>query len=230
MDREAREAEILTAILSGNVPLSVRSMSGISVALRGADGHAHEATYFVMHDYLSVGSDEDFVRFPVTPHTAIAICEAAGCEMITTKISDDIFAAAALRLEPRPLTVDRDKVSAFAAHHAVIQQQLGTSKPGQLVVGIKKDIVLSNRLMEKPNRVAIYGWHHRDGRPIQPLYVGHVDWYVDYSHALRLMSNQMIVDGQRASVRDILRDAQLHPLLSREGPIDVLELRKASRW
>lgn len=32
----------------------------------------------------------------------------------------------------------------------------------------------------KTNRVTIYGWHKLDGKPIQPLFTGHVDWYVDY--------------------------------------------------
>ena len=39
--------------------------------------------------------------------------------------------------------------------------------------------------LERPNRVAIYGWHYLNGQPIQPTYAGHVDWYIDYSHGIR---------------------------------------------
>jgi hypothetical protein len=81
--------------------------------------------------------------------------------------------------------------------------------------------VLTNRLKEKPSRVAIYGWHYPDGQPIQPLYVGHVDWYVDYSHGIRLVSQEMIVDGRPMRFSDVLRDMELSALVSDEGPIDA---------
>jgi len=44
--------------------------------------------------------------------------------------------------------------------------------------------------------VAIYGWHKLDGKPIQPLYTGHVDWYVDYSHGIRLVSRTIYIDNK----------------------------------
>ena len=69
--------------------------------------------------------------------------------------------------------------------------------------------------------MAIYGWHYPSGKPIQPLYVGHVDWYVDYSHGIRLISRRMMVDGRPMQVADVLRDKELSPLLSNEGPIEV---------
>ena len=90
-----------------------------------------------------------------------------------------------------------------------------------MIAGIKKDVVMTNRLKEKPNRVAIYGWHYPTGRPIQPLYVGHTHWHVDYSHGIRLMSRQVVVDDQPMQVRDVLRHKELCVLLSNEGPIDA---------
>ncbi len=88
----------------------------------------------------------------------------------------------------------------------------------------------TNRLREKPHRVAIYGWHYPDGRAIQPLYVGHVDWYVDYSHGLRLMSSEMLIDGIRWKVRDALASEVMSGLLSREGTLNVHELRNIAQW
>jgi hypothetical protein len=66
-----------------------------------------------------------------------------------------------------------------------------------LISGIKKDVVLSNKVLEhqKSNRVAIYGWHTLDGKPIQPVYAGHVNWYVDYSHGIRLIAKKVKMDG-----------------------------------
>ncbi|MBC7820524.1 MAG: hypothetical protein IAG10_26870, partial [Planctomycetaceae bacterium] len=176
------------------------------------------------------GTDEDFFRVPITPQTATVIADAVAGSLITTKISDDVFAAAELKLDPKPLTKNRDSVATFWQHHRIIEEQLLGKPRGSLVAGIKKDVVLSNRLREKPHKVAIYGWHHPDGRPIQSLYVGHVDWYVDYSHGVRLMSGQILVDGHTLKVADVLKDSRLHPLLSGEGPLDTADIRRAADW
>ncbi len=78
---------------------------------------------------------------------------------------------------------------------------------------------MSNRLAEKSNRVAIYGWHLLDGKQIQPLTIVHVDWYVDYSHGVRLMKRAVMVDGKVQDVRQVLQSPSLSPLLSDEGPL-----------
>ena len=72
-------------------------------------------------------------------------------------------------------------------HHLIIEGQR-KSQSG-LIAGIKKDNVISGKIKRdaRRDRVAIYGWHQRSGQPIQPLYTGHVSWYVDYSHGVRLI-------------------------------------------
>ncbi|MEK6258856.1 MAG: hypothetical protein AABP62_09570 [Planctomycetota bacterium] len=230
LQRKEREAAILREITRGNVPEFLRRLKPIRVEVTDDTGIEHLGTYFVMCDYLAVGTDEDFFRVPITPQTATAIADAIDGSLITTKISDDMFAAAELKLDPKPLTKDRDAAATFWQHHRIIEEQLLGKPRGSLVAGIKKDIVLSNRLREKPHKVAIYGWHHPDGRPIQSLYVGHVDWYVDYSHGVRLMSGQMLVDGHALKVADVLKDSRLHSLLSDEGPLDTADIRRAADW
>ncbi len=70
--------------------------------------------------------------------------------------------------------------------------------------------------------VVIYGWHRPDGSPIQPVYSGHVWWYVDYSHGIRFINRQVILDGNKADVRDILADPVLFRVLTDEdSPPDV---------
>lgn len=227
---DQREAAVLREITTGNVPEFLRRLKPIRVEATDAVGTKHVATYFVMPDYFAVGTDEDFFRVPMTPQTAVTIADQFDGSLITAKVSDDLFAAAQARLDPKPLTKDRDAATAFWQHHQIIEEQLRGKPRGLLVVGIKKDVVLTNRLKEKPHKVAIYGWHYPDGRPIQSLYVGHVDWYVDYSHGVRLMSQQIIVDGQSLKVSDVLKDPLLSPMLSNEGPIDVREVRRAAAW
>jgi hypothetical protein len=221
LERREREVAIQREISGGNVPDFFRLLKPIHVTATDAAGLQHSATCFVTPDYLAVGTDADFFRVPMRPQTAQAIADLCQASLITTKISDDIFAQAELKLPPRPLTKDRDQAATFYEHHQIIEQQRSAARLGLLVAGIKKDVVLTNRLRERENRVAIYGWHHPDGKPIQPLYVGHVDWHVDYSHGIRLMSRQLVVDGKPMQVADVLKSQDLSPLLSQEGPIEA---------
>ncbi len=230
LPRDQREAVVLREITSGNVPEFLRRLKPIRVDVTDDAGAKHGATYFVMSDYLAIGTDEDFFRVPITPATATAIADKLDASLITAKISDDVFAAAQVKLDPKPLTKDRDAVSTFWQHHQIIEEQLRGKPRDLLVAGIKKDVVLTNRLKEKPHKVAIYGWHYPDGRPIQSVYVGHVDWYVDYSHGVRLMSQQIIVDGRSLKVSDVLKDSRWCSLLSSEGPIDAAEVVRAASW
>ena len=83
-----------------------------------------------------------------------------------------------MRLEPKPLTQDRELPGTFLMHNSIIEEQRAGKKLGELVAGIKKDVVVSSRLAEKTNRVAIYGWHKANGTAIQPLTIVHGEGYV----------------------------------------------------
>ena len=214
-----REAAIAAEITAGNVPPFLRRLRPIELSHTDPSGVKHTATCFVTADYLAVGSDEDFFRVPMRPGTAQRIAEAAEASLITVRLSEAIFQQAAVKLEPRPMTSEREKTTSFYRHHQWIEEQRRGSPLGLLVAGIKKDVVLTNRLAERPRRVAIFGWHYPSGRPIQPLYVGHSDAHVDYSHGIRLVSQQVRVDGRPLRFNDVLRDPNLWGLVSTEGPI-----------
>ena len=114
-----------------------------------------------MPDYLSVGSDRDFVRVPLTPMTAQAAADAFDCMFPTKKMVDDIYKQAEVKLEPKPLTQTRESVETFIQHTPSLRSAFSDKKPGVLVAGIKKDVVITDRLQEKPDRVAIYGGMNR---------------------------------------------------------------------
>ncbi|MEZ6189965.1 MAG: hypothetical protein R3C45_01575 [Phycisphaerales bacterium] len=214
-----RETAIRDELLRGNVPNFLRRFVAIHTRSKIADDSEVSATFEVSPDYLAVGSDEDFVRVPVTPMTAQAVADAFGCTLPTSKMVDDIYDQAPVKLAPLPLTEDRETVTTFLQHNGLIEWQRQGYKLGELVAGIKKDIVITNRLNEKPNRVAIYGWHKLDGKPIQPVYTGHIDIYVDYSHGIRLVKKTMRVGEQTTTVEAVLADPSLSGLLSDEGMI-----------
>ncbi len=220
VSRTVREARIVEEITGGNVPGFLRRFVPIDVtAMIG--GSPVEATYYVLMDYLCIGRDDDFVRIPMTPLIAQPIADAFECLLPTRKMVDDIHAAAAVKLDPAPIsptTTDITRAATFLRHHEMVEAQRG-GQPFALIAGIKKDVVITPRLETSPGRVAIYGWHYPDGTPIQPLYLGHVDWYVDYSHGIRLVHQRMLVDGVEMSVAEVLADPSLHVLLSDEGVI-----------
>ncbi|MFN9950917.1 MAG: hypothetical protein ACK53B_09150, partial [Bacteroidota bacterium] len=62
----------------------------------------------------------------------------------------------------------------------------------------------------------IYGWHRLNGKAIQPLYAGHVNWYVDYSHGVRLVNGTIRVNGKKMDYREVLQDTLLRKLLTEE--------------
>jgi hypothetical protein len=214
-----REAAIADEIGRGNVPDFLRAFHKLKVTAKDTTGKERSAILEVMPDYLAVGSDTDFVRVPMSPTTAAYIADRFGCCLPTRKIVDDVYNAASVKLEPKPLTTDRESVATFLKHHEIIEGQRAGKMLGELVAGVKKDVVVSNLLGEKPNRVAIYGWHKSDGTPIQPLSIVHVRTYVDYSHGVRLVKRTVTVDGRERDLRHVLASPDLSPLVSDEGPI-----------
>jgi hypothetical protein len=221
LSREEREAAIRRELFAGNIPSFLRKLRTVEVSAVGSDSVKHTIAYDVMPDYLAIGSDEDFVRMPMIPYTAQDFCDAFGFVLPTRKMVNDIWNAATTHLDPRPLTVDRESPLTFLQHHRIIEDQLKGIGHGAFVAGIKKDVVVTSRLSENPHRVAIFGWHYTTGVPIQPLYTGHVDWYVDYSHGIRPVRRWMRVDGTMQPFEKILNDSQRRDLLSDEGEIAV---------
>ena len=112
-------------------------------------------------------------------------------------------------------------VPVFEEHDRMVTalRSLREEPPGALVAGHKKDVVLAAGLASAPGRVAIYGWHRPDGRPIQPLYLGHLDTWVDYSHGIRLVHRQVLLDGAPHDLHAALGDPGTARLFSAEGVV-----------
>jgi hypothetical protein len=222
--REEREAAIERELFAGNIPSFLRALSTVQASVKTSDSVTHTVDFDVMPDYLAIGSDADFVRIPMMPYTAQAFCDAFGFALPTRKMVNDIWAAAPTHLDPRPLTQEREAPATFLQHHRIIEAQRDSANRARtpetrLLAGIKKDVVVTNQLAGRMDRVAIYGWHYVTGQPIQPLYVGHVGWYVDYSHGIRPVRRSVRVDGRVMPIEKVLADSTLSALLSDEGPI-----------
>ncbi len=221
LTRENREAVLVQEVKAGNIPSFLLEFATIRVSGIDSRGRLHTASYQVTPDYLSVGTDKDFVRLCITPMAAQSIADFLGCSLPTRKMVDQIYKQADVKLEPKPLTSEREAVKTFVQHNAIIETQRAGKRLGSLVAGIKKDVVITNLLQQRRNRVAIYGWHKLDGDPIQPLTTVHVDWYVDYSHGIRLVKREMAVDGKGRDLWDVLNDPDLCFLVSDEGAVPI---------
>ncbi|MFD2885390.1 hypothetical protein [Chitinophaga cymbidii] len=220
MQWNTREPLALHEILSGNIPAFLHKFVPVKTSITGSDGKKITAIYYVAPDYLSIGSGEDFARVPLTPMTAQRIADSLHCFLPTRKMVNDIYLQSKVKLEPMPLYAHRDSAIIFWHHHLIIEGQRKGRKG--LIAGIKKDVVISGKISRdpKPSRVAIYGWHKMDGKPIQPLYTGHVNWYVDYSHGIRLIYRKIRVDGRWMDYTEVLQHPVYKTLLCDEDNCD----------
>ena len=138
---------------------------------------------------------------------------------------DDIYNTAKIKLEPVPMYAFRDSTPTMWHHHLIIEGQRKGKKG--LIGGIQKDVVISGKISRDPKmeRVAIYGWHKLDGKPIQPLYTGHIYWWVDYSQGIRLVYRKIKVGRKWMDYTDVLNDPVLKDLLCDEQWCDFFRYK-----
>jgi len=223
----ARENNIVTECLSGNIPNFLRQFAPIEVT-NGED----KITYMAMSDYLCIGSDDDYVRMPMSPLSAQKIADQYDCSLPTRKMVNDIWKVSKNKVDPLPWGPPYDSsmmsTNRYTKHNDKIQNQL--MKAGMdftiLTSGHKKDVVLTNHLA--PNnpkeRVAIYGWIYTTGKPIQGLnHWSHEDFYADYSHGIRFVAKDVMVNNRPMRIEDVFADTKLSALISDEGVLKFMK-------
>lgn len=223
---QAREDAIYEQFIAGNVPAFMRQLCPISTVGMSVGGQSRLAVVWVTPDYLCIGSDEDYVRIPMSPRTAQRIADSYGAFLPTRRVVDDVHAVA-VKISPRPMAPSRlmSSVAYFVNHNDLIQEQLRErgAELGQLISGHKKDIVLCKALENgHDDRVAIYGWCFADGKPIQGLNASSHNWiYSDYSHGVRLVAHKMLVNGDARSYDEVLTDPSVAGMISDEGFLSI---------
>ena len=210
-----RDGAVLGQFQLGNVPTFMRTPRSITTSVEG-----HSATFSVLPDVLCIGTDDDFVRVPVGATTAQRIADLFGATLITRFLSDTIWKLADVVLSPFPMAPTSEMCSTkwFIDHNHKVE--LARAGRLGLVAGHKKDVVLTNALAAAPKKVAIYGWHQLNGRPIQPLNAtSHDIDYCDYSHGIRLIDRNVLLDDNEVDFFDVAGSSTLYPLANPEGPL-----------
>lgn len=229
LSRDEREEWIYAQVINGNVPAWLRVLKPIQVSAGG-----HTAIYYVTPDYLAIGSDTDYFLQPTTPLLAQRLADRLGCILPTRKMVNQIWTNATVKLVPQPIAPSAAMITVpvFATNNWMVRAQRDTftsTQPlGALVSGDKKDVVISGLIytnfangptITKP--VVIYGWHKLSpyGDVWQPLYNGHEETYADYSHGVRLVQMNCLVDGNPNTVTNVLMNPSLCSLLSDENSL-----------
>ncbi|NQV15866.1 hypothetical protein HQ531_10450 [bacterium] len=236
LDLEQREIAINAEIARGNIPNFLRTSVPIQFSQDIGDMN-FAVTFYVMPDYLALGTDADYFLMPMTPILAQGILDRIGGVFPTRKMVNLIWEAAELKLEPAPIEPSAAMVTmvVFAQHNKIVHYYRDTFLDafplGALVSGHKKDVILSNSISKNPNKVVIYGWHQTNAEIIQPLFSGHVNWYADYSHGIRPVLARCMVNDSIMDIREVLNDPLLYQLLSDEsGPMEVTRYDTSSSY
>lgn len=220
-----REEEIFQQIINGNIPNFIRGLVPITLS-SSINNVNYTVTYYVIPDYLAVGSDSDYFIIPMTPILAQKITNAINFTLPTKKMVDQIWSNASLKLAPSPIppSPKMTTVPVMWEHNIRLtelrKRALKQAPLGALVAGYKKDVIISNKIYDNSSKpVVIYGWHYQNGTPIQPVYAGHSDTYADYSHGIRLVQDSVLINNQVDLISNILQDDDKCTLFSDEGVI-----------
>lgn len=221
------EEAALQELLDGNIPSFLRNF--IPIELKDQD---NTFVYLTMSDVLSIGSDEDYLRIPLNPISARKVADLYDCALITSKIADDIWKNAKIKLNPTPRGPPYDSsmmaLSTFKWHNKIIQNQLENKDKTQLITGHKKDVIFNKDLLNPKysKNVCIYGWFYPNGKAIQtpPQPKAHEIEYRDYSHGIRLIAKEIKYNEQFLDFYDVMNDKDLSRFISNEGAYDTKKM------
>lgn len=237
------EQAILAEIERGNVPSFCRPEKMKTLAMQK---NGITVNYKAGLDYLAVGSDDNYVRVPMTPLLAQTLAKRYGWGLPTGAMTDNIYSNADIKLEGKgyitapPGTAENRRQQSMMQGNEFIERhthdvdsQLGPDGKqrllnGQaLVAGHKKDVIISRYAVDHPGSLDFRGLYI-NGRPIQTN-PAHEDTYRDYSHGFRPIDGNIVVaypDGRTETMKyyDALKDPQIAQVLNgADGAINAYQ-------
>jgi len=241
LSKVEKENAILEQIELGNVPDFLRRPK--AVIIKGPDGE--EVKTYVMPDYIAIGSNEDFVRVPLSPIIAQAFARKYGLALPTKTIVEETY----LQADNRVVGPSYSHAEEFAQNSAYldsagfylrsnedINAQLKDVAPGALVSGGKKELVVSPFVAVRAKGVKVdesigfYGLFDTEGVPIQrsPGHGGEMGYrHTEYALGIRFVSPMIVVQdasGKKKvmTMNAALQDPKVAKIISRLERTDKL--------
>jgi hypothetical protein len=153
-----RDRAVVAELERGNMPSFLGQLTPVTLTTRASTGQAVAATIWVTPDYMAIGSDDDFLYVPLTYYSATAIADRFGAVLPTARMVDAIYEQSAHHLTPAPLPAGPGRVSPTSTCRSTsggsTEQRSGSAPWEAHLRVLRKDLVLSNRLYQFPNRVA----------------------------------------------------------------------------
>jgi hypothetical protein len=191
-----REILFLKEFFSGNVPSWMSQLVKLTITKGDLS-----ITMCVAPDYMSMGSNEDYLRFPLTPIAGVVAANKLGMALPTKSIVDDIYNEASTNGKtihiPGLNQAAGDGMWQMGAgfyyyHNWKIKEKLTSSDEGKLIAGHKKDPIISSFCANKPADLDFFGYYSGPHQPTQTN-PHHPANFADYSHGIRLIHKQMWV-------------------------------------
>ena len=227
-----REDCLFDLYKAGQFPLWLREWKEVGVSYNPKGGPDLRGAFYVLPDFLCVGTDEDFMYTPLGALTAEKILGLFDAVLPTPKMVDAVYEASEFKQEAQPwgppYGPSMTHVSRWPRQTKKIRSKMEKSGAslGDLVEGHLKNVTVSEKMVaSRGTKLSFYGWYHADGTRIQGDSLVHGVEYCDYSHGVRGVLNWVTVGDECMSLEDALSDPSHAHLFSYSGRFHPMSYR-----
>jgi len=196
-----------------------------------------EVKFNVMEDALKI----DGVRINVSAKLQQQLADVFDASLMTAQVADIVYANAARRIDPAPMTIS-STVASMVKHSTNVENKLKNLqvKDG-LVSDPGKHWILDKKMESSPNRACNYGWHFlgasyqgingfpvptkvnvvssKQVKVIQPNACAHDAAHSDYSQICQLISQTCWIGGVEKRFSELLTDPVMSVYVNHNGPL-----------
>lgn len=215
----AREKMLYELYAAGQFPTWLRRWVEVTVEYDGMRG-----SIYVMPDFLCIGTDDEYCYTPMGAIGAEKVLSLFGAVLPTPKIVDLLYKRTCFPQLAQPWGPPYDgsmlKTSRWMMQTRKVKSAMEASgaKPGDLVEGHFKNVTTSPLVpCNKGEVLSFYGWYMAGGIPIQRDSGAHGAGYCDYSHGIRGVLQDVVVEGVMMSLAEACADEELAPMFSWDG-------------
>ena len=200
------EAVVMRQIEMGNVPNFLRQFREVRIA--GPNGIT--VVTKVMPDYLSIGSDGDFMYIPVTASVAAKLAEKLNLVLPTRTMVEETFAQANRKNVGIHWNVPNVADEGYLMRHN--EESAANIDRNGLNAGHKKDIIISEYSSAHPGVLDFYGLYDEKQNPIQTSPAHYPGWR-EYDLGVRFASPaiQVIFPDGRTEYLDLRSSLHTRP-------------------